>query len=170
MPTDDRLEGIEYQLLPGDSLSEETPFDIVSLGVMLRFSSGVLRVFTWQMTRGAGSLVVLDSAPANDLSWVEDVTARQHSIVGSTLISVITTMHETDEGSRPWAARLLWDRGHSLVIALGERGADGKPTYIPDSLFVTSDQSTASNFQPRSADFSAWGKDLAGGGSPEGGQ
>lgn len=159
LPRDDQLTSVEYQLLPGDSLSEGALYDVVSLGVRLRFSSGIARVFTWQMTRGAGSLVAMDSAQANELSWFEDVTARQDSIVGTALTRVITTTHETDEGSRPWAARLLWGNGSSLVIALGERGDDGEPTYIPDSLIVTSDQGTASSFHPSSAGSSAWGQD-----------
>jgi hypothetical protein len=153
----DALVGVEYELLPGDTVPTDKAFDVVSLAVVLRFSSGVQTVFTWQLQEGAGSLIVSLATHENPLAWTEDVSARWGALLGQSLADQVVVMHETDQGRRPWAVRLIWSGGDSLVIALGELGAKKQLAYIPDNLIVTSYEDIATGYHPWVADYSAWG-------------
>lgn len=68
LPVGDSLAGVEYQLLPSDTIRTDDVLDVVSLGVTLVFASGIRRTFSWQLYKLAGALVVSAAETENSLA------------------------------------------------------------------------------------------------------
>lgn len=149
-------------------LSQQPTFDEAA-DVVLDFSDGTVARFTWYMKGLEERLTIGSHAMSTDgPEYTEDPeeNAGRRKIDATdrwSMSGLVLSGHElvygkSPEGaSEPWSCRLDFDKGRSLVVALGEYGESGEPTWMPDSLLVTSDRAVAESYRPIASEASSWG-------------
>lgn len=120
-------------------------FDSVSMGVEMLCRDGTGFGLIWLM-EGAleGLALVVDVAPGDFKSprfRDMDASAAMKDLVfaGSLIVGVAASWHHPDSPDMEalWSARLTFENGASVTIALGEIGDDGTGLqYQPDNLVV----------------------------------
>lgn len=149
-------------------LSQQPTFDEAA-DVVLDFSDGTVARFTWYMSGYKERLTIGSHAmPAHGPLFTDDPeegagrrridATDRWSMSGLVLEGYELVYGESTEGlSEPWSCRLDFDKGRSLVVALGEYGELGEPIWMPDSLLVTSDRAVAESYRPIASEASSWG-------------
>ncbi|WP_432880555.1 hypothetical protein ACQPYH_35480 [Kribbella sp. CA-245084] len=126
------------------------------MAVLLTFdaSHALLR---WDLRPPVEQLVVLSNEPdePRPLTRRVDVSRRWTAFLGAQLIGASWADQETTDGLQPWAITLAFEGTGDLVIALGEL-VNGIPTYLPDSLIVTSSRDVALCYRPPASLTPSW--------------
>ena len=151
-------EGFEWD----DEAPSGAGFDVVSMAVRLGFEdegSFALRWCVWQPFECLTTSAELTGS-ASPLVRVLDVSGRWQHLLGGRVVAQRVAMQETTWGPQPWACRLSFDNGGSLVVCLGELTPDGVPVYSPDSLLVTDSREHANAYRLAASTGSAWIEEL----------
>lgn len=151
-----QLTGVQYDILEWEvEPAADSTVDQVPKAVTLTFDG--LRVqLRWDLRPPIERLVMVTGAqPLGPLTRRIDVSKRWEALLGSRLVGVSWAEQETPDGFQPWAVTLAFSGGGELVVALGEL-IEGTPTYIPDSLIVTSSREDAIAYRPPASPTPAW--------------
>jgi hypothetical protein len=152
-----QLSGVTYhQIFLDDRFFECGDADVVSMEIDLVFDSCEIVKFRWLMIGFDERLAVGEGEPSEPKPdmVVLDASGRWTSVVGSILEAVVWVEDETMAGMSPWACRMSFSNGRSLVIALGQC-EEGRLVYIPDSLAIMDSEDLAKSY--RGPQSSAWG-------------
>ncbi|MEU3776094.1 hypothetical protein AB0F11_23335 [Streptomyces sp. NPDC032472] len=120
----------------------------------LVMASGITLALSWAMDGLNEGLAIelWEAGESNAGSIAETVDVSDHlewaTFLGGSIVNVTPALHVPNEGcpEMPWAFRLDFSNSLSLVIALGESKGSGF-TYMPDSLVVIFDESTAAAYR-----------------------
>lgn len=153
-----RLQKISYYLFeweeppqPGQDVDEAT------MGVALSFDRLEVAL-TWRLEPpNIERLEIHEPHRMSDAPLIRevDVSARWSNLIGMRVIAASWALHETNDGMQPWALTFAFEGSDGLLVALGEI-VDGHPTYLPDSLVVTSSRDVGLSYRPSSSACAAW--------------
>ena len=154
---DRELTAIRYVGLPWEhEPTRGAIVDAVSRAVLLEFGTLTLQV-RWLLEPPIERLAVESPTAwqALPLAKVVDASGRWAALLGTRLLKYEVGFQEVESGREPWALLLHLEDAGRLLIALGELD-DGVPKYLPDSLVVTEDATTARQYVPNASEGSLW--------------
>ncbi|WP_152471615.1 hypothetical protein [Nocardiopsis gilva] len=139
-------------------------FHEVDVAICLVFSSGKTLYFTWVVDglNEALALNLRDDFPSVQQRSDDYINVTEafgwRGFIGRSVNQSSVARHVPNEGCSevPWAVRLGFAGGKSVVIALGEI-VEGRISYIPDALLVIFDMDAARGYRVPSSVCSAYG-------------
>lgn len=151
------LTSAKYVMFPWESEpDQDSRVDAVPHAVILGFGKREVQV-RWVLQPPVERLVIEPYTPwsEDDVATTVDVGARWPNHLSRTLVNYRVGMQRVESGREPWALLLEFETASPLLIAQGELTA-GVPSYLPDSLIVTSDPLVAMAYAPRASEGSVW--------------
>ncbi|MFG2596397.1 hypothetical protein [Streptomyces sp. NPDC048462] len=151
------LSAVRYEVSQGGTWPEGHRADgahEVDLSVELVMASGASLALSWAMD-GLNEGLAIELKEAGRLGSgltpeAVDVGDRVEwaNFLGGSIVKIAPAWHVPNEGcpEMPWAFRLDFSDSSCLVIALGESKGSGF-TYMPDSLVIIFDESTAAAYK-----------------------
>ncbi|MFJ3496737.1 hypothetical protein ACIPPJ_24525 [Streptomyces sp. NPDC086091] len=134
------------------------------MAVDLVMSTGAALSLSWSMDGlNEGIAIELRESGESDAGLPGDTVdvsghADWERFLGADIVEISPTWHIPNEGcpEMPWAYRLGFSNGSSLVIALG--AAEGEEfTYMPDELIVFFDERLAASYRIPASETSSRG-------------
>ena len=163
---DELRPGMTVRSITYDHLWFETPpdaagVDVVPLAVTVDFGTKGSARFHWRLDPDFEGLALGPWRPGDPAAAVLQVDATERwGLAGARLEWYALATQRTDrvQDTTPWSCRLSFG-GQNLVIALGEKAADGRLSYLPDSLLVMASREIACGYRLRFSAVSAWAED-----------